>query len=170
MLALFVACCFPFGDLLPVVFGPYLIEYFFDHAVAVNDEGCTQDARRGTPHEFLFSPGAECFRQAMVRIRQQREIQVVFVSEFTVRNGCVGAYTDHIEPHLPQLLPAVAQAACFERTAGRIVFGVKIQNDTPAFQGVGGDGIAVLVRDRESRYPIACLELCHNGKSYRYFV
>ena len=57
-----------------------------------------------------FSAHAVSLADRMVGVRQQREVQFVFVAEIPVRLFAVGAYADDAESHPGQFGLAVAQA------------------------------------------------------------
>ena len=94
----------------------------------------------------------------MVGIDQQDEGKLVFGNEPLMRGRAVATHPDHHEPLLQQLRIPVAERAGFGRTAGGIVFRVKIKNDPlPLTQQVGQrDRISVLVQRLKCGRLISC--------------
>lgn len=77
-------------DLLEMVLGPNLIEHPLDHALLVDDERRAQNTHERTPHELLFAPNAVGFRNDLVGIGKQREVQPLLFDKSPMRFLAVG--------------------------------------------------------------------------------
>ena len=97
----------------------------------------------------------------MVRVGQQREVQLVLRAEVAVRLLAVGAYADDAEAPLGQLLPAVAQALGFERAPRGVVLRVEVEDRTLPLEVGQRQALAVLCYGAEVGWRISGLEVCH---------
>jgi hypothetical protein len=80
--------------------------------------------KRPAGHEHAKGPG--CF---LVRIGEQREIQILLVAEALLVFKLIGADADDQRIELSKLLSAVAEAARLDRSAPSQRFGEEIKDD-----------------------------------------
>src|SRR5712691_6280042 len=81
------------------------------NAVFIDQEGLPTDAHELLAIEIFLFPDSIKLAYTCIGIRQQRERQAVFVSEFAVRGYIIGAYAQHHDAAFLHLAIGVAEAA-----------------------------------------------------------
>ena len=118
-----------FQNLPRMVARLHLIEHPGNEAVFVyHHRGAVHAVEEFAVQRFR-SPDAIRFEDGFVGIGQQRERKLVFGLEPEVRCRAVGTDAEHLEAALAQRIVVVAQVAGFRCTTGRIVLGIKKQNE-----------------------------------------
>ena len=147
--------------MLVMVLGVHLVENLFDASFGVDYERRAQDAHVFASVHRLLGPHAVSLADRMVGVRQQREVQFVFVAEIPVRLFAVGAYADDAESHPGQFGLAVAQAFGLQRAARGVVLGIEIEYRALSAEVGERQRFAVLGRGLEIGGHLPCLQLCH---------
>jgi hypothetical protein len=101
--------------------------------VLVDDERRSFDTHILFSVHRLFFPRAICLNHLLVRVGQQREIEIELVLELLMRLNGVYAYAQYNRPARFDLRDAVPESASFFCAARCIVFWIKVQNYFLAF-------------------------------------
>src|SRR5262249_16104420 len=109
----------------------------------------------------LLAISAPVFHDFLVGVTEKSERNLEFATEFLVGLAAVGRDAEQDRARLLQILPQVAEAAGFLRSAGRVVLGIEVDEDILALERREGDGIAVLVGKREVGSFLAFFDLAH---------
>ena len=64
---------------------------FFDLAVLAEEEGAADDTHEGAAHEFFFLPGAQLSDDFVIRIAEQRKIELLLLLEGSLGFDGIGA-------------------------------------------------------------------------------
>ena len=129
---------------------------FADGASGVDEEGDAVGAHVFAAHEAFFAPDAVVLHDFFVSVGEESEGKGVFLDEFLVGFGGVGADADDFCSEGFDFCVIVAKAAGFGRAAGGVVFGIEVENDPFVFGK--GPGIAVLVDAGDWRSGVAFFE------------
>src|SRR5439155_17571780 len=108
-------------------------------------------ARVGAAGVRLRAPDAVLVGDAVVRIGEQREREVVLLLELGVRALVVGRDAEHNGARALELAVRVADAARLRRAAGGVVLGIEIENDRLAAEIREPDPLATVAREIEVR-------------------
>ena len=81
----------------------------FDCAGFADEERAADDAHEFASHELLLLPGAECFDGFVVRIAQQRKVEMVFGFEAGLGLDRIGAQAEDGHAVLVELALCVAK-------------------------------------------------------------
>ncbi len=106
-----------------MAFGRDALPDLFDLAVLSDEEGTTNDAHEGPAHELLFLPGTKLFDRLVIRVAQQREIDVFLLLE--QRLGLDG---------ISELWLCVTKLGRLNRSTRSVGFGKEIEKDAPALE------------------------------------
>ena len=109
--------------------GFHLVNDLGNHARFVDDKSGSVDAFVSATHKFFGTPHAISLHGSLFIVYEQGKRKVVIFLKFLVLLGRVGAYAQQLVALRLQLAVSIAQAAGLRRAAGRIVFGVKKQNE-----------------------------------------
>jgi len=100
-----------------------------DLTIGIDDKRVALGADVFAAHEFLGLPATVGFYNFVLRVAQQRKIQVILVEEFLMRPGRIFADADNFAiAELSDDFAGVAEIAGLGRAAGRVVFRVEIQH------------------------------------------
>jgi hypothetical protein len=121
---------------------------FFDDAVGADEERGADDSHFLFAVHILFAPGAELLGDLVVRIGEERKVELELVLEFGVTHHVVGADAEYFCAELFQLGRAVAEGASLFGAAGSVVGRIEVEDDETAFEVgkldlgsvVGGEG------------------------------
>lgn len=111
--------------------------------------------------QALFAPHPVGFRHGVVGIRQQNEGQIVFRLEFLVRPEAIRADAQHHGVALFNLWEYIPEAASLRGAAGRLVFGIEIEDDAFAAEVRELHGRAAVAHQFKIRGEVANLERGH---------
>src|SRR6185437_3773638 len=100
-----------------------------DSPALPDDEGRSGGAPVFAAVHVLFLPHAVAVAYRMIGIGQQREIELELVGKILHVFDRVGADAQHCDAGLFVIGPRIAEAAGFFGAAGRIGFGIKIEDD-----------------------------------------
>ena len=128
-----------------MAFGFYRGPDFFDPAVDSNEERAADDAHEFSPHEFLFLPGSKGRNEFVVRIAEQGEIQFLFCFKRSLGFHRISAQAEDGYTQFVEVLLCVTKLGRFDRSTGSVGFGVKKDEESPAFIVAEGD-VFVFVR------------------------
>ncbi len=119
-----------------VIAGLEVIKDVFDFAIGIDEETNTVNTVVGFPHEGFFAPDAKLLANLMVFIRQQREVQQLFLGETGELFRFIGADAQHFYTGFLQVVHIIAQAARLDGAARGHGFRVKINQDTLSWKSV----------------------------------
>jgi len=117
-----------------VAFGRDALPDLFDFAVLSDEEGTTNDAHEGPAHELLFLPGTKLFDRLVIRVAQQREIDVFLLLEQRLGLDGIRAHAEDGHAQLVETPLCVAKLGRFDGSTGSAGFGKKIEQDAPALE------------------------------------
>lgn len=106
-----------------VIAGLEVIKDVFDFAIGIDEETNTVNTVVGFPHEGFFAPDAKLLANLMVFIRQQREVQQLFLGETGELFRFIGADAQHFYTGFLQVVHIIAQAARPTVQPGVMAFG-----------------------------------------------
>src|SRR5437868_5930898 len=86
----------------------------------------------------------------MIRVREQREVELVFALELDVTGNVVGTDAEDFSPELFELLRAVAECTGFARAARRVVARIEVKDDRAALE-IGQLHFAAVVSGQRER-------------------
>jgi hypothetical protein len=101
-------------------------------------------------HTFFFHHAVQ-IADGLVHIRQQRIRQIVFFFEFLLGRGFIGGDAKHNGSCLLDLLECVAEPARFNRSTGRVGFGIKEQDHVLAAIVLQRNCFSLFISKRELR-------------------
>lgn len=148
----------PLQNLPRMIARLHLFEHFGNAALLVYHHRSAQHAVEEPAVQRFRPPGAVGFQHCFIGIGQQRERQPVFGFEPLVRRRAVGTHAEHLETLPTQQFVVVAEVAGFRCATGRIVFGIKKQNELFTPEIGEGYWLAVFVYTLEIGSRIARLK------------
>lgn len=107
----------------------HLVEYLGNEAVFVYHHRSAVHAVEEFAVQRFRSPDSIRLEDGFVCIGQQRERELVFGLELEVGCRAVGTDAEHLEAVQAQHIVVVAQVAGFCGAAGRVVFGIKKEDE-----------------------------------------
>lgn len=112
-----------------VIFGIYFSDNLLNDTVFINNKCSAHRAHiRFAIHGF-FGPHTVGFYDMVLGIGQQRKRKMIFFGKFFVRLFTVYAHAQYGIAFGEHGVVAIAQAARLRRTAGSIIFGIKIEDN-----------------------------------------
>ena len=107
---------------------------FFDFAGFADEERAADDAHEGAAHELLFLPSTKLFDRLVIRVAQQREIDVFLLLEQRLGLDGIRAHAEDGHAQLVETPLCVAKLGRFDGSTGSAGFGKKIEQDAPALE------------------------------------
>lgn len=129
-----------------------------DFAGFANEERAAHDAHKSAAHEEFLLPSTEGFDGFVIRVAEQREIELVLGLEGSLRFHGIGAHAENRDFELIELLLCVTKLGRLDGSTGSIGFGIEEKKDTLALEVLERDGGAVLGEEAEGRGSVARLE------------
>lgn len=121
--------------------------FFNDLPGRVNNKGITLDSHKFSTHELFRFPAIICRGHCVIRVAEQRKVQVVLVSELLVAGDGIFADSDDLGiAYIGDGVAFVTELTGFGSAAWRVVLRIKIDNQ-PGAGVVGkrlGDAILIL--------------------------
>src|SRR5919198_3933718 len=105
-----------------------------DVPITVDDERRPVDPHVVLAGELLLAPDAVLFGDRVVRVREERERQLVLRLELLMRRDVVGADAEDLSAALAEDVVRVAKLTSLGRAAGRVVLGIEVEDDRAAAQ------------------------------------
>jgi len=121
----------------------------FDCSRFADEERATDDTHELTPHERLLFPGAKGFDGFVVRIAEERKIQLLLRLEGCLDFYGIGAHAENGNTEFIELLFCVTKLGRFNGSTGSVCFGIEKEQYTPAAEIRERDIFAVLSLARE---------------------
>ena len=112
-----------------MAFGRDALPDLFDFAVLSDEEGTTNDAHEGPAHELLFLPGTKLFDRLVIRVAQQREIDVFLLLEQRLGLDGIRAHAEDGHAQLVETPLCVAKLGRFDGSTGSAGFGEEKEED-----------------------------------------
>src|SRR4051794_15915574 len=137
-----------------------VVERVADLALLVDDEGRPDDAVDGLAVELLLAPGAVCRVDREVLVAEQRDGEVVALTERRELGRLVLGDADHVVAVLLQRVERLAEVAGLLGAARRHGGRVEVDDDLAAREVGEADGLAGVVGEAEGRRLLARLESC----------
>ena len=117
-----------------VAFGLDALPDLFDFAVLSDEEGTTNDAHEGPAHELLFLPGTKLFDGFVIRVAQQREIDVFLLLEQRLGLDGIRAHAEDGHFQRVEFWLCVTKLGRLNRSTRSVGFGKEIEKDAPALE------------------------------------
>ena len=105
---------------------------FLDFAGFADEEGTADDAHERAAHELFFPPGAEFLDGLVGGVAEEREIEMLFGLEGSLRFDGVSAHAEDGHIKLVKLPLCVAKLGRFNRSASGVGFGEEEEQDALA--------------------------------------
>jgi hypothetical protein len=106
----------------------------FDFAGFSEEEGAADDAHKFAAHELLLLPGAERCDGFVIRIAEQREVQLLLRFERGLGFDGIGAHAENGHSELVEFLFCVTKLGRFDGSAGSVGFGIEKEQDAAALE------------------------------------
>ena len=126
-----------------------LRDHVHDRAVGVDDERRAVHAHVRLAVHLLLAPDAVLLGDGVVRVGEQREVEVLLVVELRDRRDRVGRDAEHGHAGGLVVAAVVADAARLRRAPGGVGLGIEVEDDGPAAQAREAHGGAVVVGELE---------------------
>ena len=117
-----------------MAFGLDALPDLFDFAVLSDEEGTTNDAHEGPAHELLFLPGTKLFDGFVIRVAQQREIDVFLLLEQRLGLDGIRAHAEDGHFQRVEFWLCVTKLGRLNRSTRSVGFGKEIEKDAPALE------------------------------------
>jgi hypothetical protein len=106
----------------------------FDFAGFADEERAADDALEFAAHELLLLPGAEGGDGFVVRIAEQRKIQLLFGFERSLSSDGIGAHAEDGDIKFIEMLFCVTKLGRFDGSTGSVGFGIEKEQDAAALE------------------------------------
>jgi len=118
-----------FEDIFRVAFGFDEGPDVLDFAGFADEERTADDAHEGAAHELFFLPGAEFPDGFVSGIAEQGKIEILFGFERGLGFDRIGAQTEDGDTQLVEVFFCVAKLGRFDRSTGRVGFGIEEEEE-----------------------------------------
>src|SRR4249920_523619 len=132
-----------------------------DPALLVHEERRADEPDGGPAASDLLAPGAPCLRRRVVRVREQREPELVLLVERELLVGQVGRDPDDLRADAGEVLPVISEVARLDGAPGCVRLGVEVDEELPAAVVIEAYGRTVLVQELEGRRRVTGLQGGH---------
>lgn len=139
----------------------------FDCAGFADEKGAANDAHELTPHELLLLPGAIGLDSFVVRVAQQREVELVLGLEAGLGLDGVCAQAEDGHTALVELTLCVAKLGRLDGSTGGVGFGKQKKEDSLALKVLQGDVFVFVGLEVDAGSLVAGFE--HEDPRCRYF-